>query len=99
MLQTSSFWPFRRPWSAGDARAAAEASLAEVVEALETIRLEPLRMHAGAGSVESMTVDLSAARELSEDIEHVLDGRREVLELLGLREPHDFSKTPTPTPA
>ena len=81
------------------ARDAADTRLSEVVAALETIRLELLRMHAGAGNVESMTADLSAARELSEDIEHVLEGRREVHELLGLGKPTDPSETPTPTPA
>ena len=65
------------------AQEAAEKRLSEVVAALETIRLELLRMHAGAGSVESMTVDLSSARELSEDIERVLEGGREVEKLLG----------------
>jgi len=65
------------------ARDAAEARLSEVVAALETIRLELLRLHAGAGSVESMTADLTSARELSEDIEHLLEGGREVEKLLG----------------
>ena len=66
-----------------DARRAADARLAEVVQALETIRLELLRMHAGAGSIESVTADLTSARQLSEDIERQLDGTREVGELLG----------------
>ncbi|MFC1575894.1 protein kinase [Gemmatimonadota bacterium] len=66
-----------------NARDAADARLSEVVAALETIRLELLRLHAGAGSVESMTADLTSARELSEDIEHLLEGGREVEKLLG----------------
>jgi len=65
------------------AREAAERRLSEAVAALETIRLELLRMHAGAGSVESMTADLTSALELSEDIERVLEGGREVEKLLG----------------
>ena len=66
-----------------NARDAADARLSEVVAALETIRLELLRLHAGAGSVESMTADLTSARELSEDIERMLEGEREVEKLLG----------------
>jgi hypothetical protein len=54
-----------------------------VVQALETIRLELLRMHAGGGSIESVTADLTSARQLSEDIERRLEGTREVGELLG----------------
>lgn len=65
------------------ARDGAQKRLTEAVAALETIRLELMRMHAGAGSVESMTQDLSAARVLSEDIGHLLEGRREVEGLLG----------------
>ncbi|MFC1575383.1 protein kinase, partial [Gemmatimonadota bacterium] len=66
-----------------NARDAADARLSEVVAALETIRLELLRLHAGAGSVESMTADLTSARELSEDIELLLEEGREVEKLLG----------------
>ena len=65
------------------ARDAAEKRLSEAVAALETIRLELLRLHAGSGSVESMTADLTSALELSEDIERVLEGGREVEKLLG----------------
>ena len=65
------------------ARDAAEKRLSEAVAALETIRLELLRMHAGAGSVESITADLSSALELSEDIGRVLEGAREMEKLLG----------------
>ncbi|MEE2898829.1 MAG: hypothetical protein VX815_10230, partial [Gemmatimonadota bacterium] len=64
------------------ARDGAQQRLTEAVSALETIRLELLRMHAGAGSVVSMTQDLTAARALSVDIEHVLHGKREVARLL-----------------
>ena len=64
------------------ARDGAQTRLTEAVSALETIRLELLRMHAGAGSVVSMTQDLTAAQALSDDIEHALEGRREVEALL-----------------
>ena len=65
------------------ARDAAEQRLSEAVAALETIRLELLRLHAGAGSVASMTADLTSARELSEDIGRLFEGGREVEKLLG----------------
>jgi len=65
------------------ARDAARTRLGEVLATLETIRLGLLRMHAGAGNVESMTADLSSAREMSEDIERVLQAGREVEKLLG----------------
>jgi serine/threonine-protein kinase len=92
----------RRESLAGDvrrARDAAESRLSEVVAALETIRLELLRMHAGIGSVESMTADLSSARSLSEDLERLVQGGREVDALLGIGKPEKVGDTPTPQPA
>ena len=80
----------------GAARDAAQERLQEVVAALETIRIELLRLHAGAGSVESMTMDLSAARELSRDVARMLEGRREVERLLGRPPAPDLATTPTP---
>jgi len=64
------------------ARDAAEKRLTEAVAALETIRLELLRLHAGAGSVDSITADLTSALELSADIERLVKGGRAVEELL-----------------
>ncbi|MDP2955266.1 MAG: serine/threonine-protein kinase [Longimicrobiales bacterium] len=78
------------------ATAAAEDRLHEVVAALETIRVELLRLHAGAGNIESMTMDLNAARVLSEDIARTLEGRREVERLLGRPAPSTLATTPTP---
>ena len=73
----------RRPRRPPRRRRPARGRLGEVVQALETIRLELLRMHAGGGSIESVTADLTSARQLSEDIERRLEGTREVGELLG----------------
>ena len=81
------------------AREAAEKRLSEVVAALETIRLELLRMHAGVGSVESMTADLSSARSLSEDLERLVQGGKEVDRLLGTVKPEHAGDTPAPQPA
>lgn len=64
------------------AKEAAQRRLAEVVAALETIRLDLLRLRAGAGSVESLTADLTAAREIDEQTNRLLAGHREVEEAL-----------------
>jgi hypothetical protein len=60
------------------ARAQAETRLSEVVSALETLRLGLLRLRAGAGSAESVTQDLAAARVLNDDVDRLLAGAREV---------------------
>jgi serine/threonine-protein kinase len=59
--------------------------LATAVAALENIRLDLLRLKAGAGSVDELTADLSAARQLGRDIEAAVAARREVEELLSTR--------------
>jgi serine/threonine-protein kinase len=60
------------------AQASAQRRLADTVAALEAIRLDLLRLRVGAGSVESITADLSAARELSEAAERLLEAADEV---------------------
>ena len=52
--------------------------LKDAVAALETIRLNLLRLHAGTGSVRSLTTDLGLARELARDIDAHVEGLREV---------------------
>ncbi len=59
--------------------------LRDAVAALETIRLNLLRLHAGSGSVQSVTTDLGLAREVAQEIDGLLDGRREVEAELGGR--------------
>jgi hypothetical protein len=59
--------------------------LATAVAALENIRLDLLRLKAGAGSVDELTADLSAARRLGKDIDDAVAARREVEELLSSR--------------
>ncbi|MGI8619470.1 MAG: serine/threonine-protein kinase [Gemmatimonadaceae bacterium] len=78
------------------ARAAAEQRLSEVVGALEMIRLQLLRMHAGIGSVDGMTADLSAALHLSSDLEYLIEGGREVDKLLKLKREPAVGDTPVP---
>jgi predicted Ser/Thr protein kinase len=57
--------------------------LADAVAALETIRLNLLRLHAGTGSVQSLTTDLGLAREVAKEIGLLLQGQRAVEEELG----------------
>jgi eukaryotic-like serine/threonine-protein kinase len=56
--------------------------LKDAVAALETIRLNLLRLHAGTGSVHSLTTDLGLARDLARDIDAQVDGLREVEDAL-----------------
>jgi serine/threonine-protein kinase len=65
-----------------DARGVAEARLRDAVTALETIRLDLLRMHAGTGTVEGITQDLSLAQDIVGDIERLLDGHAAVEQVL-----------------
>jgi serine/threonine-protein kinase len=64
-------------------REKAEAQLRDAVTALETVRLNLLRMHAGVASVASVTADLEAAREVSAAVARLAEGQREVEKLLG----------------
>ena len=64
-------------------RDAALRRLGDVVAALETIRLNLLKLHAGAGSVQTLTTDLGLAREVSAEIDRLLAGQREADEALG----------------
>ncbi len=52
--------------------------LKDAVAALETIRLNLLRLHAGTGSVQSLTTDLGLAREIARDIGAQVDAYREI---------------------
>ncbi|HEY3280287.1 MAG TPA: serine/threonine-protein kinase [Gemmatimonadales bacterium] len=52
--------------------------LADAVAALETIRMNLLRLHAGTGSVHSLTTDLGLAREVAKGIDLLLEGQLEV---------------------
>ena len=66
-------------------REEAQGRMTEAVSALEKIRLGLLRMHAGDGGVESVTVHLGAAREVSEAIGRLISGQTEVARLLDAR--------------
>jgi serine/threonine-protein kinase len=60
----------------------AREKLREAVAALETIRLGLLYMQAGTGTVESLTMELQAAKGISDDMENLLAGHREVEQIL-----------------
>ena len=65
-----------------ETRDSARGKLSEAVAAMEKVRLGLLYLHAGSGTVESMTMELSAARGLSDDMENLLAGHREVERIL-----------------
>ncbi|HMA43585.1 MAG TPA: protein kinase [Gemmatimonadales bacterium] len=56
--------------------------LKDAVAALETIRLNLLKLHAGAGSVQSFTTDLTLAREAAREVDLLLEGHREIEDAL-----------------
>jgi len=55
----------------------------DALKALETIRLNLLRMHAGSGTVESLTTDLGLAREVAKELGYLLEAEREIESFLG----------------
>ena len=63
-------------------RQTAEERLREAVTALETVRLNLLRMHAGVGTVQSVTADLAAARDISDAVARLAQGHEEVEQML-----------------
>ena len=75
-------------------RNAASAHLAESVAALEGIRLDLLRLHAGAADLAPLTTLIDAARLLGEDVSRLADAQQEVEGGLGRR--RGASRTPTP---
>jgi eukaryotic-like serine/threonine-protein kinase len=65
------------------ARDTARAHLGETVAALETIRLDLLRLRAGVGSVDRITADLSAAGDIGAAVDRLLAASDEVDRELG----------------
>jgi len=59
-------------------REKAAAHLASSVAALEGIRLDLLRLHAGAGDLAPLTTLIDAARAMGDDIARLADAQREV---------------------
>ncbi len=79
------------PAAGGDAqvlaarRTAASAHLAESVAALESVRLDLLRLHAGAADLAPLTTLIDAARLLGEDVHRLAEAQREVQEATSRR--------------
>ncbi|HEU5358572.1 MAG TPA: serine/threonine-protein kinase [Gemmatimonadales bacterium] len=74
------------------ARDAVQQRLADAVGALETIRLNLLRLHAGALTVEGLTTHLNVAAEVSDVVERLVAAQDEIES--DLRLPR--ARTPTP---
>ena len=70
-----------------------QAQLGETVVALETIRLNLLRLHAGSATVESLTTQLGAAAEVSAEVQRLIEARGDVERALR------FPRSGAPTPA
>jgi eukaryotic-like serine/threonine-protein kinase len=66
-------------------RATATEHLTESVAALERIRLDLLRLHAGAADLAPLTTLMDAARLLGEDVSRLADAQREVDAATGTR--------------
>jgi serine/threonine-protein kinase len=76
-------------------RNAAKEHLAESVAALESIRLDLLRLHAGASDLAPLTTLMDAARRVGEDLHRLAEAQREVEEAAGNRS--GSGRIPTPT--
>jgi serine/threonine-protein kinase len=76
-------------------RTAAKERLANSVAALESIRLDLLRLHAGASDLAPLTTVMDAARRAGDDMRRLADAQREVEEATG-HSPRS-QRIPTPT--
>jgi predicted Ser/Thr protein kinase len=65
-----------------DASEKVGGQLSTTIAALETIRLDLLRLHAGRGSTEDLTAAIAAARAIGDDVESTLAGQQSVERLL-----------------
>ncbi len=55
-----------------------DEQVAAALGALEVIRLDLLRLHGGVGTLDGLTVDLTAARKIGEHVDALLEARSEV---------------------
>ena len=76
-------------------KAAAAQRLGESVAALEGIRLDLLRLHAGAADLSPLTTLMDAARRIGDDLGRLAEAQREVDDAMG----HQRAAERTPTPA
>jgi serine/threonine-protein kinase len=75
-------------------RNAAKEHLAESVAALESIRLDLLRLHAGAADLAPLTTLIDDARRLGEDLSRLAEAQREAEDAAG----HSLGSGRIPTP-
>ena len=75
-------------------KAAAAAQLAASVAALEGIRLDLLRLHAGAADLAPLTTLIDAARVIGEDVSRLAEAQQEVES--AVRRKLGAARTPTP---
>jgi serine/threonine-protein kinase len=75
-----------------DERDAVHDRLTAAVGALETIRLNLLRLHAGSAAVEGLTTHIGLAEEVSDEIERMVAARAEID--ASLRFPRTLEPTP-----
>jgi serine/threonine-protein kinase len=76
-------------------RQSAAAHLAKSVAALEGIRLDLLRLHAGAGDLAPLTTLIDAARVLGDDVKRLAEAQREVDDAI-VRRPRGADRIATP---
>lgn len=75
-----------------EARDLIHAKLGEAVGALETIRLNLLRLHAGSATIEGLTTHLGLAAEVSAEVERLIAAHEEVER--SIRFPRERAPTP-----
>ena len=63
-------------------RVLVQQRLKDAVAALETVRLNLLRLHAGTATVKHLTTDLGLARQVAREVDLLLESQREVEDLL-----------------
>ena len=66
------------PEELSSARESAKRDIAESVAALQSVRLDLLRLHGGAGDLRSITTVLDAARELGDELDRLSRAKQEV---------------------
>ncbi|MBA3890960.1 MAG: hypothetical protein H0X64_10550 [Gemmatimonadaceae bacterium] len=69
-----------------------QGRLGDAVAALETIRLDLLRLHAGADSIASLTTQLGLAAEVFKEVDRLVAARTDVERIM--RFPRERAATP-----
>ncbi|HEV8600652.1 MAG TPA: serine/threonine-protein kinase [Gemmatimonadales bacterium] len=78
------------------ARDAARTRLSDTVAALESIRLDLLRLRAGSGNLGRVTADLQLANEVGASVDRLLAGQEEIERSLRGKEEQDVVERVTP---